>query len=355
MSTRARNAVLFLALGAALIAAFVLSSRFRDAPASQQDVVDAVPSDAQVLVLAKLSTIRSSPYKSFFAVGAVPSMVPGAETGCGRNLTNRIDTLALWAPAEPGASFGIAAQAPVSVDSVWTCAQSTIAERNGKPSFTDVEGFRIIVDENLGPGSAQIAVRETGLLLLARPTTRSRMMDALAARTPSAANGGDHAKMRKELGQDGDLTVTVIVSKPLRDRFAGWIGEPTPLLDEVDVLGATALLQPETILRATVWCRSEQACTILEKRLNAKRQRVLGSTAMRAIGVAALLENAEISQHGPRLQVNAKARAEQVLGVIERLKGLEEFLEPAPAPAPAVPRGVHSEPDEILRPAASTK
>ena len=320
----------------------------RDRSVADVQVHDAIPSDAQVVVLADLGRIRMTPYQSLFAVGTVPSMMPGADQGCGKNLTNRVESLALWAPAEPGASFGIAAQAPVTTDAVWSCAQKTISARGGQPSFTEVEGFRIIKDDRLGPGSAQIAVREPGLLILGRPATRSRMMDSLAGRTTAISNAGDHARMRQALGNTGELTVTVIVSPALRKRIARWLGEPLPLLDQVTFLAATADLDTTTHLRATIWCSTDQACGAMTERLQEKRRRILDSLAMRAIGVAALLQDASFEHRGDRVQVRTKAPADQVLALAKRIGALEEALEQDRSPA--VPRPSASVPDETLRP-----
>lgn len=347
MNPRTRNATIFLVLGAALVG-LLLWWNSRERTIADVQVNEAIPSDAQVVILADLARIRTSPYESLFAVGTVPSMMPGAEQGCGRNLTNRVESLALWAPAEPGASFGIAARAPVTVDAVWDCAQSTIAGRGGQPTFTEVEGFRIIKDEKLGPGSAQIAVRDPGLLLLGRPATRSRMMDALAGRTAAASTTGDHDRMRKALGEVGELTVTVVVSPPLRQRIARWLGEPLPLLGQVTFLAATADLEATTHLRATVWCTSAQACEEVAERLRSKRRRILDSLAMRAIGVAGLLQDASFAPQGDRVDVRAKAPADQVLALAKRIEALEQWLQRDRTPP--VPRPPASVPDETLRP-----
>jgi hypothetical protein len=310
-----------------------------------------VPSDAQVVIVANMTSIRRSPYQALFADGAVPSMIPDGE-GCGKNLSDRIETVAVWEPAEPGASFGMAARASVTAESVWACAKSAIGARGGTPSFTQVEGFRVINDDQLGPGSAQIAVRDDGLLLLARPTTRSRMMDALADRTPSSRTGS-HGRMREDLGPGGDMTVTVIVSPGLRSRIANWIGEPTDLIEQVIAFAATVDLQPQTHLRIAVTCETPQACVTLSERLGRMRERAIRSMPMRALGVSALLDGAEMHVRGSRLSIQVKAEAQQVIDVIKRLELMEEAWERAPS-LPRTPSPGGSATDETLRPAGSS-
>ncbi|MFW5739275.1 MAG: hypothetical protein ACOC1F_02795 [Myxococcota bacterium] len=347
MTPQSHNAVAVVVVGILLIGGALALWMAHETDAPTADVVSAVPADAQVVMLAEMATIRRSSYESLFAGSNVPSVMPGAQTECGRNLTRRVETLALWAPAEPGASFGIAARAPVSEEAVWSCARSTIVARGGRPTSRAVEGFRVITDEALGPGSAQIAVREPGLLLLGRPATRSRMMDALAGRTASVG-AGDHARMREALGRSADLMVTVIVSEGLRSRVSRWLGEPLPLLSAVPLLGAAADLRSTTHLRVIVWCDSAHACRELAGRLRAKRERVLGSLAMRAVGLAALLEDAQVEQQGSQLSVRLSAPAHRVLSLIDRLGALREALEREPAPR--LPRPPASVPDEIVRP-----
>ncbi len=351
MRTRIRNAVLFLLGGAALVAAFVFATSRSDHPTQETSVLDAIPSDAQVVVVADLATLRRGPYRSLFTGRAVPSVMPSDEAACGKNLQARVERLGLWAPAEPGASFGIVARAPVSAESVCECAESTIAARGGTPVITEVEGFRVIADDRLGPGSAQIAVRDSGLLVLGRPATRSRMMDALFGRAPPAVSDGDHARMRKRLESPGDLSLSVVVSPPLRRRMAQWIGEPLPLLDEVTLFAAAVDLRDRTRLRAHVWCNSDRSCERLRVRLRSKRERMMRSLPMRAVGVAALVENMRFEGNGPELHIVAEASATQVLSVIERIGDLEEAL--GGQPAPVIPRPSGSAPDETLRPAPS--
>ncbi len=350
VNRRTRNVAAFLALGAALAGGLLYASRYGKA-IHEVSVVDAVPADAQVVMVANMTSIRRSPYQAVFADGAVPRMIPESEE-CGKNLSDRIETVAVWEPAEPGASFGMAARAPVTAEAVWACAQSAIGARGGTPTFTQVEGFRLINDDQLGPGAAQIAVRDDGLLLLARPATRSRMMDALGGRTPSSRTGS-HGRMREELGHAGDMTVTVVVSPGLRNRIANWIGEPTDLLERVIAFAATVDLQPQTHLRIAVSCETPQACVALSERLERMRERASRSMPMRAIGLSALLDGTEMRVQGTRLSVQVKAAAQQVIDVIKRLELLEEAWEQAPSlPRAPSPRG--SATDEVLRPAGSS-
>ncbi len=355
VSARTRNVVLFLLLGAALIPAIVFSSKYRGGVNGAEGVLDTVPADAQVIVWVNLSSIRTSPYREVFSLNALPDMVPGGggKNRCGKNLTQRVSQLVLWTPADPGSSFGVAARAPVSLDSVWNCARNTIAARGGKPSYTDVEGFRIISDNSLGPGSAQIAADKSGMLFLARPTTRSRMMDALAGRTARATNKGRHAQMLEQIRsseQQVDMTVTVIVGPPLRERIAAYLGASSPLLNDVEALAGTAVFHPDTHIDISVWCNTEKACSALEQGIEKKKRSIAGSIAMRAIGVSSLLDDARVSQQSTRVQIRLKAPAQQILRVIRKLEELEEAIsqERRAQPWPA-----HSGVDENLRPASS--
>jgi len=348
VSTRARHAMIFLGVGALLAGGVVLAMHRRQSP-TRSDPLGAVPSDAQVVMVANLSVIRGSPYRGMFGSSTVPSLVPGAEDGCGRNLSERVETLVVWEPSEPGASFGIAARAPVRAQSVWECARGTMASRGAAPTFAEVEGFWVITDERLGPGAAQIAVEDSGLLLLARPGTRSRMMDAVAGRTPSALGAGPHARMRGEVGP-GDMTVTVVVSPALREGVARWLDEPVAL-ERVEGVACAADLRSTTEVRAIVWCESESVCDALADRMGSMRSRAMGSLAMRATGVAALLEATSVEREGPRLRVRAKLPAEQVIDIAQRLDRLQEQWS---TPSPRVPAPAGSGADETLRPTDSS-
>ncbi len=338
----------WVGVGVILAGGVVIALRGKERPA-RSEPLGSVPSDALVVMVADLSVLRSSPYRGLFGANAVPSMVPGAEDGCGRNLSDRVETLVVWEPSEPGASFGIAARAPVRAESVWECARGTMASRGAAPTFSEVEGFRVITDERLGPGAAQIAVRDPDLLLLARPGTRSRMMDALAGRTPSALGEGPHARMRNEVGP-GDVTVSVVVSPGLQEGVARWLDEPVAL-ERVEGVACVADLRSTTEVRAVVWCESQSACGVLAERLGSMRSRAMGSLAMRSTGVAALLEATSVEHDGARLRVRAKLPADQVLDMVKRIDRLQEEWSTPPA---RVPTPVGSGPDEMLRPTDSS-
>ncbi|HPB95272.1 MAG TPA: hypothetical protein PKW66_05135, partial [Polyangiaceae bacterium] len=337
--------VFALSVAALLVGGFLLFHRSQRQRVAHQPLA-AVPADAQFILTANMARLRSSPYRNLLRDASMSPLTAGAQESCGKNLEERIETLVVWKPAEPGSTMGIAAYAPVSAQSVWECAKGTMDSRGAQATFSHVEGFQIITDETLGPGSAQIAVRDPGLLVVARPGTRARMLDAFAGRCPSAFDQGTHARLRKELPK-GDVVLTLTVNPAFRQRVADWVDEPSAL-DHVGEIGLSAILQPTTELQVVVVCESDHVCQSLEQRLQAIRTRARRSMLLRSMGVAGWLDATTLRQGNQRLHLHASLSAEQVLDLWQRLS--TDPQEPPPSFVPAL----RSSSDETLRPPSSS-
>ena len=350
MTTRTRTAAILLAAGVALAALLAFAVDHERAKSQPARAIDAIPADAQVVITAHLEAVRSSPYRELFGSDAVPSLVPGGGSACGKGAVARMREVAIWVPQQSGDDFGLAANGDASSDAIWSCAQDTITRRGGRPTRTVSEGFSLILDESLGPGAAQIAVRDPGLVLLGRPMTRARMMDALGGRTPAASSTGEHARMRAELTDQGELTISVLVGAGLQARIADMAGEPTPTFDAVQAIAATFHLAAQSRVQILLWCSRSDAAERVATWLNRRRDAITRSLPLRASGIAAWFDDARIDVQGTRVSLATTAQASQVLDVLRRLERLDDLLDPPPSgeSPPAMPSaGV----GETLRPA----
>jgi hypothetical protein len=311
-----RNTMLMLALGAGLTAA-VLAAWLWYKGAGREDARSAVPYDAQAVLHVDLARVRLSPYAETLAYSN--------DDACETEIAHHVQTLALWVDhgrwllsgtSVPWDGFGIAARANVDEQAVLDCAQTVMRARGASPTFRHEQGFRVIVDETLGPDAAQVAVRNPGLLLLAPPRAQARMVDTVTGKIPSSRDDGPHARMQQHVGQ-GDLAVSVVLDTQRRDIVASWLGEPA-IADSVQSVAVAANLNATTEVHAMVWCDADAACEAAAQRLNTLRDNAGRSIALRAAGVASLLEAMQVHHRGSTVSVRFSLPAEQVLDMIKR-------------------------------------
>ena len=73
-----------------------------------------MPFDALVVVYANLAKLRNSPYSELIDINAMSPLVASTDEGCGKDLADKVETIAAWELSESGASFGLIAFAKVS-------------------------------------------------------------------------------------------------------------------------------------------------------------------------------------------------------------------------------------------------
>ncbi len=355
MTTRTRNAIALGVAAAVLAAALVLFARTK-AGHARTAAIDLVPYDARVVVSMNLDAIRRSPFGKFLrGDGQAPAGVP--RSACDRDALDQASELAVWLPGDTPDQFGIAAIGSFVRDELIGCSRTTIARRGGHPSVTTEGDYVVVGDDDLGTDAARIAARADGVLLLGRPSVRTRMAAVGAGWSPSAAVQGEHAKMRAALGP-ADVVLTAIVDRSVRDAARRLVGEGESLFDGVNAIGVAADTSATVRVHARVWCNDASACEALKTGLEARRSAMASSIAMRAAGVAGLVEGARIERQDATVDVKLEAPARQVVDLIDRVArwGEENPARPrAPPPSGSfvVPNEMLPSPGSITAPAGS--
>lgn len=351
MSVRVRNTIALVAALVVLLAAVLFVSRSRRAP-KPVAAVDLVPADARVVVSANLTALRLSPFARVLA-----DQRAGAHVGCDRDALDRASDVVVWLPGDTPDQFGVAAVGDFQRDELIACSRSTIAKRGGHPSISTEGDYTVVGDDDLGADAARIAARQDGVLLLGRPSVRTRMAAVGAGWSPSAAFQGQHARMRAAAGS-GDVVLTAVVDRSVRETVQRLVGFDAEL-EGVQSVAAVMQAGPQAQVRAIAWCDTADACQSVRAGLEARRVAISSSAVLRAAGLAALADATTVERHDAMVDVTLRAPASQIAEVVERIAHYAD-QEPAPQGPSAAPPGALP-PDEVVRapgsasPAGSSK
>jgi hypothetical protein len=307
--------------------------------------LQAVPEQAAIVVSLRLDRLRASALSRLIPDLSSPrSAEPNA---CSAALFERVQQLAVWMPLGSDHEFGIAALGDVPLDQFLPCARASIDARGGLVNVVQSESFTVVEDRALGEGAASLAMRQGGPLLVGRGQQLARMMASAAERAPSADSSGDHARMRRDLGEPGDVTLTAIMSEGLRKKVRELAGQDTPA-SQVTAVAASLQAGPKVQVRVGAWCESAGACSLLAQRIEGLLSEVRGSTSMRVAGVAGLLQNAVVHAQGSQLVFEAQAPADEFVAVVERVWRWDDLLGAGALP-PMPPAPSLTLPNEVLR------
>lgn len=323
MKSRTLNA---LGLSAVIVfAAAAISAAVMGRRDQKPALLDLVPADAEALVTFDLQAIGNSPLAPL-APAPVPSGPAGAE--CQQALLGRVQNLAV---ARLGGALGIAAKGSFTAAEHAACARSTIDARGGQPLVQVLDGFCVITDAKLGDDAAAVAVKDPGLAIVGPRAARETMLAALSGRVPKSSQQGWHKRIRDEL-EAGAIMASVVLTSPVKAQAAQALELRADELEPLDALGASVQTGAMTTLRVRVWCRSQTGCEVFSNRLEARRQHLSASVLARAIGLASILETAQIRAQGATASVQVQAPSEQVLDLVQRLTRQADPAAPAPLP-----------------------
>lgn len=337
MTTRTRNAIGLLVAAAILTAAALLLARAHSAPAHAA-ATDFVPADARVVVWADLDALRRSPFAGLLPKDALADNDASAN-GCDRDAFDRASEVAVWIPGDTPDQIGIVAVGRFVRDDLVACSRSTIARRGGHPSVIREGEYVVVGDDDLGVDAARIAARADGVLLLGRPSVRTRMAAVGAGWSASASSQGSHARMREAVGR-GDLVLSVMVDPGVREAARRFVGEGGSWLDGVRsfVLGVQSASTAR--LQAIVWCDTREACGALRSGFEARRSAAGASAVLRAAGISGLLDAVVLDQRDTELSMRLEAPASQVVELFDRIRRWveDDAAGPSAAPLPAMSR-----------------
>jgi hypothetical protein len=220
-----------------------------------------------------------------------------------------------------------------------------ISERQGSPQIERRFGFAVVRDAKLDERSARIAVRNNGPLLLGQPTELEKLLQKVQLEEQEPQ--GLHLRLREQMPSTSDASLTVIVGGDLRAQLRETTGQSTTLLSGVAAVAASLELTQQAKLRAQVYCEAAEPCRVLAQVLTERRDTARQSLAMRAAGVAGLLDGMTVEAKNDQLTIEASAPAQEVARVIEQLQQWAKDAENGTLGEPSRKTPL---PDEVLRP-----
>ena len=341
----------WLVAGAAMlaVAAYLLFPTVRRARRERIRPLEAVPADAFLVATVDLDALRGSPLGASLLGPRADRVIGGRNVTelCGFDPLARTSELALAVPetGEPG-EFAVVVRADLSREELLGCAQKVLSRgaEQGPGATTSQRGsytlFTLVAGDSGVPRPAPtLAYREGGPFIVGQGAWLDAVLDAVEGRGTRATAAGDHASLRRELGELGEASlplvvdVTVRLPASVRERVRASMADS---LDQADprqarimdgVLGvATAGVAVRAgaaggaaEVAAVAHCEKTPDCAEVETLLGKKRLDWSKQFSVRLLGLGALLDSMTIDRHDAMLKVSARAASNEVAGAVERL------------------------------------
>ncbi|MDC3958592.1 hypothetical protein KEG38_32355 [Polyangium jinanense] len=326
MQTRTRNALVFAAAAAVVVAAVVWVWQKREMARPLPGTLDAIPEGALLVATADLGALRRS--GAFAPLLSETREIPGlgkVRDVCGFDPMAGLTELGVAVPASGGdGDFGLVASGAIDPDALLACASKVIEARGGRSVVNPIGAFRTVRDAKQSTSGAEIAVREGGPILLGAGNYLRSMIDAAEGRVPSARADGDHTKLASEVGP-GALRVTVVLTpeqrRTLLEEIALSGAQGSPAASVVG-LGLSVSIGERVGLSGVVACDAPAPCADLAKIFDGKRAAQADDTLVRLMGLGSILERLRIGSEGSRISARVDMSTDEATELVTRVIAL---------------------------------
>lgn len=285
-------------------AALALLGRTLPEPTVGTPATASVPAGAKLLVTVDARALRRTSLGDFLRPDAAGTL--DLAKLCGADPTATITELALAVPDTGDGELGIVATGPFVAQTLARCASRVVESRKGRP-ITLREGAFLVVTDVASTSVGTFAVRDGGPLLLGGATYVRQMMAVTSGAAPSIAVDARHVALRAEAGERRTVVASALVAEGTRAELARSLGDArSGVLSVLGVAAAADVVGSRVELHAVAGCATEAACASVASGLRALKQPDEDvAPLLRATGLAAILQRAEISSTGPvaRLRV----------------------------------------------------
>ncbi len=349
MQTRTRNALVFAAAAAVVVAAVAWVWQKREMARPLPGTLDAIPAGALAVATADLGVLRRS--DAFAPLLSETREIPGlgkVRDVCGFDPLAGLSELGVAVPAAGGdGDFGLVASGMIDPDALLSCASKVIEARGGRSVVNPIGAFRTVRDASLSTSGAEIAVREGGPVLLGAGNYLRSMIDAAEGRVPSARADGDHTKLAAEVGP-GALRITVVLTpeqrRTLLEEIALSGAQGSPAASVVG-LGLAVTIGERVGLSGIVACDAAPACGDLAKIFDGKRAAQANDMLVRLMGLGPILERLRIGSEGARISARVDMSMDEATELVTRgiaLRAAAGRQKPPPSedrePPPPLPK-----------------
>lgn len=332
-----------IGVGGAVVAFFIFRG---SSPVASAEPIDAIPASAFVVATVDVGTLQRAPlYQTLIGGEGSRMLGMGALTeSCGFDPLSRVSKIAIGVPEDDTrGDFGLAAKVNVSGAELEACTKGL---GSGKQLETKKEGNYVIVES---PNGARLAYGQ-GLLLVGRGKWLEQMMATLDKKAPSAKSDANHAATRGAIMAKlptASVVVTAVLPKTLRDRLKSEMRNEVGEEDEstrafAGVLGveraAVAVDGSEkTRLEVELVCDTPEACTQVEKVIQAKRQEWIADIRFRIVGLTPVIQTLAITRTGDHVWVSANADSKAIATTLQRVMAFGNRPPPSVSAMPHPP------------------
>jgi hypothetical protein len=175
--------------------------------------------------------------------------------------------VALFAPSAPGEdpAVAVATRGRFDTNRLADCARKLVERRGGEPTTEKSHGFLSIGG---GPKSmARVALRPDGLVLLGEEKYLDEMLTSAEGTRPSLAQHKSHNRLRKEVGAEAPVQLSVVLPSGWLARFLPEEAKGSRDSPIAAVRGAALSLSfaTDAELRARLECTTDDACARLAR------------------------------------------------------------------------------------------
>ncbi|HZO13719.1 MAG TPA: hypothetical protein VFB62_10680 [Polyangiaceae bacterium] len=314
--------IVILAAIALLTVGWLYVSRSKHAPATaSRSVLDVIPEGAFLVAVVDVAALRQTEVgQRFLGEGRNIAGLGDVNQVCGSDPMNAVTELAVAVPGASGIGFGLFATGNIEADAMLSCAERIVEKRGGRPVRQQRDGFAVLRDATLELSSAELAVADKGPLLLAEPDYVRASLEVAAERAPSTRDEPAHRALRK-LVEPGLLVATVVLNeeqrKSLADELRAQQMSDSPFSSLTSGAMSVALgerLRMHVVLR----CTSAEACTGVARLIDSARRDEMATFSARAVGLAAVLEQAAVSADGDAVHLKADIGVDEAIEVVRR-------------------------------------
>jgi hypothetical protein len=321
-----RRGAVLLALALVALGVFVaLARRQEEAPPSGPVPLSAsIPRGAVLVVEVDLAALRSHPLGAeILGQGREIAGLGKVTEVCPVDPLSQIDRIALAVPELEGVGFGLFAQGRFQAETLLACASEIVRRRGGSPTEPVGSPYRVMRDASLEGVTAELAVRD-GALILAEPPYLAQAL---------ASPGGDasHAELRT-LVPPGLVVATAVLSAEQRRALLDELraqGETSSPLASLRDAAVSLRLGQKLEAEAVVRCSEADACRLVAEQLARRRDDLAKQPTYRVLGLSELLARVAIRAEGERVLVSAAADVAELSGVLDRLRLLEQLVQPS--------------------------
>jgi len=335
-----RGFIMLAMMVLAVVGWLYVSRRGQGREAAAGSVLDAVPSEAMLIVVVDMKALRATELgQRLLGQGRSIAGLGEVRTLCGADPMDLVEQLAVVVPeATELGGFGVFATGAFDADKFLRCAELIIRKRGGKPVRQPRHGFAVLRDTNLSLSSAELAVSDGGPLILGEPAYVSAGLKA--ARAGRSDRNAAHTALRDLVQSGGVAVATVVLSREQRATLIDELRNQNMVDSPFAAVTAGALsvrLDSELHAHAVLQCGRPAACKAIAEIIDSERIEEAETLTAQAVGLSKVLQGVSVKADQTAVHLRSSIAVDEALTLLRRVLALRKLGRQLEQPAAPVP------------------